>query len=332
MIVRSSVNACCTSRQKSSSSARSAGVRPSARGPRRRSCSRPSCFRDGMAAPAATSDSTKWRRVSIGSPSPSPERAAQQHSVGDQVDDYHQRSQHDLQRPRQSGRVQRREDVVLDEPAGVAFEAGAPAQGILERRERAHPALVLDHGPPDSAGEVQPREPTPAPGEEPAQHHEAHERRVRQHDRVGKEAGAHLSSLPYTAKSPAGPEPDGGCVSPFGGRRSGAHEVLRRVEEVLQRFLEAVRQLPQPAERVQLVRSEEHTSELQSLAYLVCRLLLEKKKNRTTHRPTYEYHGSGRGPRTRHTFALLKCKDYEPHKSDLSLITRIVLVTTLVLD
>src|SRR2546425_2596070 len=30
----------------------------------------------------------------------------------------------------------------------------------------------------------------------------------------------------------------------------------------------------------QLGRSEEHTSELQSLAYLVCRLLLEKKKNK----------------------------------------------------
>src|SRR2546425_7943824 len=29
-------------------------------------------------------------------------------------------------------------------------------------------------------------------------------------------------------------------------------------------------------------RSEEHTSELQSLAYLVCRLLLEKKKKHTT--------------------------------------------------
>src|SRR2546425_6869332 len=28
------------------------------------------------------------------------------------------------------------------------------------------------------------------------------------------------------------------------------------------------------------VRSEEHTSELQSLAYLVCRLLLEKKKRK----------------------------------------------------
>src|SRR3979490_1320308 len=33
-------------------------------------------------------------------------------------------------------------------------------------------------------------------------------------------------------------------------------------------------------------RSEEHTSELQSLAYLVCRLLLEKKKNhKLTHKP-----------------------------------------------
>src|SRR5205823_12695240 len=32
-------------------------------------------------------------------------------------------------------------------------------------------------------------------------------------------------------------------------------------------------------------RSEEHTSELQSLAYLVCRLLLEKKKHITIHHP-----------------------------------------------
>src|SRR2546425_8975577 len=31
-------------------------------------------------------------------------------------------------------------------------------------------------------------------------------------------------------------------------------------------------------EEIKALRSEEHTSELQSLAYLVCRLLLEKKK------------------------------------------------------
>src|SRR3712207_7312213 len=33
----------------------------------------------------------------------------------------------------------------------------------------------------------------------------------------------------------------------------------------------------------QVTRSEEHTSELQSRQYLVCRLLLEKKKNTLTH-------------------------------------------------
>src|SRR5687767_15771903 len=34
-------------------------------------------------------------------------------------------------------------------------------------------------------------------------------------------------------------------------------------------------------------RSEEHTSELQSLAYLVCRLLLEKKKKKKTNSHLY---------------------------------------------
>src|SRR2546425_3291903 len=34
-------------------------------------------------------------------------------------------------------------------------------------------------------------------------------------------------------------------------------------------------------------RSEEHTSELQSLAYLVCRLLLEKKKTKIVRQVSY---------------------------------------------
>src|SRR3712207_7846420 len=36
-------------------------------------------------------------------------------------------------------------------------------------------------------------------------------------------------------------------------------------------------------------RSEEHTSELQSRQYLVCRLLLEKKKNHTRKRSLFVY-------------------------------------------
>src|SRR2546425_11424781 len=42
----------------------------------------------------------------------------------------------------------------------------------------------------------------------------------------------------------------------------------------------------QPAS-VGQARSEEHTSELQSLAYLVCRLLLEKKKNKSENTQDY---------------------------------------------
>src|SRR2546425_6925380 len=43
------------------------------------------------------------------------------------------------------------------------------------------------------------------------------------------------------------------------------------------------------AEHLRVVRSEEHTSELQSLAYLVCRLLLEKKKRRAETRRARNY-------------------------------------------
>src|SRR3712207_7474847 len=43
---------------------------------------------------------------------------------------------------------------------------------------------------------------------------------------------------------------------------------------------DADRRLPPPSRPA---RSEEHTSELQSRQYLVCRLLLEKKKIKSTH-------------------------------------------------
>src|SRR2546425_7593435 len=41
---------------------------------------------------------------------------------------------------------------------------------------------------------------------------------------------------------------------------------------------------PGQGEPQRLLRSEEHTSELQSLAYLVCRLLLVKKKKQIYHK------------------------------------------------
>src|SRR2546425_4731979 len=46
-------------------------------------------------------------------------------------------------------------------------------------------------------------------------------------------------------------------------------------------------------------RSEEHTSELQSLAYLVCRLLLEKKKKKHTSNVTVAETNRQEFPQTR---------------------------------
>src|SRR3712207_7045843 len=60
-----------------------------------------------------------------------------------------------------------------------------------------------------------------------------------------------------------------------GGRRHRRRPLLQR----RRRGLASDRRLPHRG--ADLVRSEEHTSELQSRQYLVCRLLLEKKKNTT---------------------------------------------------
>src|SRR5256885_7051396 len=60
--------------------------------------------------------------------------------------------------------------------------------------------------------------------------------------------------------------------------------------EVRQRVLETTPHLPSRAGPAALVRrSEEHTSELQSPCNLVCRLLLEKKKNYTHNHLAYSY-------------------------------------------
>src|SRR5438046_4824081 len=66
----------------------------------------------------------------------------------------------------------------------------------------------------------------------------------------------------------------------------------RAPEQLLTLLLEQPRSLTALAERLQrrqalqrVERSEEHTSELQSLTNLVCRLLLEKKKSRAHHEP-----------------------------------------------
>src|SRR3712207_8821810 len=64
------------------------------------------------------------------------------------------------------------------------------------------------------------------------------------------------------------------------GQRIADHRRRRRRRHEADRHERAQAEVPDPPvdDGVALARSEEHTSELQSRQYLVCRLLLEKKK------------------------------------------------------
>src|SRR5687767_15609542 len=63
--------------------------------------------------------------------------------------------------------------------------------------------------------------------------------------------------------------------------RSTAPSLLARAAASTTRTMAGRKSATKSALRPIDTRSEEHTSELQSLAYLVCRLLLEKKKKTT---------------------------------------------------
>src|SRR2546425_9768430 len=79
-------------------------------------------------------------------------------------------------------------------------------------------------------------------------------------------------ALPISARRPSAGDETHLGIEPARERREqprGALQVFYR-----DHFVRAV--------HVPVRRSEEHTSELQSLAYLVCRLLLEKKKKETS--------------------------------------------------
>src|SRR5690625_3275902 len=66
------------------------------------------------------------------------------------------------------------------------------------------------------------------------------------------------------------------------GHQPGRVDVVKKLAAMQQNGMNApVARLAEPLQRLQ-ARSEEHTSELQSRGHLVCRLLLEKKKKKTT--------------------------------------------------
>src|SRR5258705_603326 len=95
--------------------------------------------------------------------------------------------------------------------------------------------------------------------------------------------------LPAVGPAAARPGPAGARAL----RRSPGHSPARHAGS-------AVETAARPASRRLRTRSEEHTSELQSLRHLVCRLLLEKKKKR-----------EDQAVRDCYTTAFMQCEEYE---------------------
>src|ERR1035441_10958425 len=91
--------------------------------------------------------------------------------------------------------------------------------------------------------------------------------------------------IPVTASIVGTTMPIAFRATPSSCRRAGSHccwiQRSATTEAVLQAMIASVQ--PSANRRSSAVRSEEHTSELQSLRHLVCRLLLEKTKTLPLH-------------------------------------------------
>src|SRR2546427_10785152 len=92
---------------------------------------------------------------------------------------------------RQSPGIDGGQEVLLDETAGVSLLAGARAQAVFERCQRADPATVLDEDTPQRARDVNDRDPSPAPREKAAEHHEQNEQRVERDNGVREQPVDH---------------------------------------------------------------------------------------------------------------------------------------------
>ena len=100
------------------------------------------------------------------------------YTVGSQIDQQGEASQHDLRSTRETGRIEHRLDVVLDESSTVPRVAAALAERILERRQGTDPAVVLDEYAPDGGGNVWHRDPRPSEHQQSAQYDKEDEREV----------------------------------------------------------------------------------------------------------------------------------------------------------
>src|SRR5687768_17686640 len=96
-----------------------------------------------------------------------------------------------------------------------------------------------------------------------------------------RERGQEVARLVESNRSGVAIDAIGGCPADIAAPLS---HVVERPRQILvlpgRQLIAAHRRSASGIEQLTAVRSEEHTSELQSRLHLVCRLLLEKKKNK----------------------------------------------------
>src|SRR2546425_8112971 len=171
------------------------------------------------------------------------------------------------------GRYTRREGVRFEVPilchvhgllAESPFELGNPAERVPGARCAVRRAAEIE---PRRTGPLRPQDQIPEQWM-----HDSHAREIAG---PGGSAGEIAHALPV----PPSPREAEQGVRPFPVRAEQPDQP-RGVRHAARQFDDAL-PIPHLLVARTRTRSEEHTSELQSLAYLVCRLLLEKKKNTT---------------------------------------------------
>jgi len=110
-------------------------------------------------------------------------------SVDNHIENYDEEPQQKLDLSSQCRGVEHREDVVLDEIAGITRAACLAAQPVLERRERADPARKLDGGSPQGRWDVDVRHPWPPQDQQSAEDDEHHEDEVNGDDEICENGG-----------------------------------------------------------------------------------------------------------------------------------------------
>jgi hypothetical protein len=112
-----------------------------------------------------------------------------QGNVDRQVSEDQSKPQCELKGSGEAGGIQDRQDIVLDEPAGVPRLAGTSPECVLQWSERTDPATELNPDSPYRGRDVEERKPGVSQDQKSAEHHEKHETEMDEDNEVGHRRG-----------------------------------------------------------------------------------------------------------------------------------------------